>query len=245
MARINSIPLGGGLNQSEVDARVAAGITGKADSSALSGLVSSSDLSTALSSKADSSALTGLVSSSDLTTALSTKADTSALSGLASTSDVMGALSTTAGIQLRLDPVSVEGDGTEQGSNLTMAGGFTPTFPHKYEINGIIRANAHGGSQNKIAHIRVSGLVLRCEGTGDGWTVDDVGSVVIEEGTDADPFHLTNFYARAGEHYTAAELPAIGTSGDNLQVISTVLNGVAVDMEFDGTITDHGTSGAA
>ena len=223
MARINSIPLGGGLNQSEVDARVAAGITGKADSSALSGLVSSSDLTTALSSKADSSAL----------------------SGLASTSDVMGALSTTAGIQLRLDPVSVEGNGSEQGSNLTMAGGFTPTFPKKYEINGLIRANAHGGSQNKIAHIRVSGLVLRFEGTGDGWTVDDVGSVVIEEGVDSDPFFMANFYARAGSHFTAAELPAIGTSGDNLQVISTVLNGVAVDMEFDGTIVDHGTSGAA
>lgn len=245
MARINGTPLGGGLSQSEVDARVAAGITGKADSSALSGLVSSSDLSTALSSKADSSALTGLVSSGDLATALSSKADSSALSGLASTSDVMGALSTSGGIQLRLDPVSVEGDGTEQGSNLSMAGGFSPTTNHKYEIRGVIRANEHGGSRHKIVHVRIEGLVLLFNGTGDGWTVDDAGSVVLDEGTDANPFFLTNFYARAGSHFTVAEAPAIGTSGDNLQVISTVLNGVAVDMEFDGTITDHGTSGAA
>ena len=234
MARINSNPLGG-LSQSEVDARVAAGITGKADSSALSGLVSSSDLSTALADK---------VSSTDLTTALSSKADSSALSGLASTSDVMGALATTAGIEAHIDPVAITGDGTEKSTSIVFANSWTPADGHKYELRGIIRANAHGGSRNKIAHVRIDGFVVSFT-TGGGFVCEDVGTAAIEGGVDADPFFPANFYARAGAEYVPSEVPAFSPDGANIKVVHTLLNTMQIDLEFDGTIVDHGTSGAA
>ena len=229
MARINSNPLGG-LTQPEVDARVAAGITGKADASALSSLASAADLST----------LSGTVSS--LSSAVDGKADSSALTDLQN--NIGGALAATAGLQADFGPNAITGDGTEKTHNIVVHPSFTPADGHKYEINGVIRANVHGGSQNKIVHVRIEGLVASYS-TGGGFVADDVGSVAIEDGTDGGGFLRANFYTHAGGAYVASEVPAIGLDGANIQIVHTLVNAAQIDLEFDGTVVDHGTSGTA
>lgn len=213
-ARVNSTPLGG-LSQDAVDARVSAGITGKADNS---------DLST----------LSGTVSTLSST-----------VSGKASTSAVNAALAQGPGVKISLDPTVITGTGSEQATALTIDSAITLTDGHKYEFNLIARANAHGGSQNKIAHVRFTGLTAQYNSSGPSWTVEDVGHVDIDPGVDANPFFLADFYAMAGSAWVASEMPAIDFNAGSVRISSNVLNSKQIDLEVDGVVIDHGTSGHA